>query len=96
VRRASKVDSVQPEIVKQLRSCGVSVELLHRVGSACPDIICGWRGVNVILELKSEKTPVTKAQQEWHAKWAGQSAVVRSFTEAMEVICAVGKLQGVA
>jgi hypothetical protein len=50
----------------------------------------------VILELKSEKTPVTKAQQEWHAKWAGQSAIVRSFTEAMDVICAVGKMQGVA
>ena len=96
MRRAANVDANQAEIVEKLRKCGVSVQHLHSVGSGCPDLLVGWRGVNILLEIKSDKTPTKKCQTEWHLKWAGQSAVVRSFQEAMDVICAVGKVQGVA
>lgn len=86
VRRAANVDLVQAEIVSQLRSCGVSVQHLHGVGSGCPDLLVGWRGQNFLLELKTDKSKARKCQEAWHAKWAGQVAVARTFTEAMTVI----------
>jgi len=46
-RYAKKVDANQPEIVKQLRQLGVSVELDH------DDILCGWQGASYWFEIKS-------------------------------------------
>jgi hypothetical protein len=86
MRRVSNVDLTQNDIVQKLRKCGVSVQHLHSVGAGCPDVLAGWRNVNVLLEIKGDKTPVNKCQQDWHAKWGGQVAVVRSFDEAMEAV----------
>ena len=45
-RYAKKIDANQPEIVKQLRKLGISVELDH------DDIICGWEGKTYWFEIK--------------------------------------------
>lgn len=95
MRRAAKVDLTQSEIVKTLRDCGASVQLLHAVGHGCPDAAVGFRGHNVFLEIKTGERPcdrkLTKDEADWHSKWAGQVAVVSTPDEALNaVILAAG------
>src|SRR5438045_9322348 len=76
VRRAANIDSNQTDIVKQLRKCGVTVQCLHALGQGVPDLLCGWRGVNILLEIKDEDKPASKPRltqfvSEWHGKWDG-------------------------
>ncbi len=90
-RRASKVDDNQREIVQALRKAGASVQFLHDVGMGCPDILVGYRGVNHLMEIKDgDKSPsrrrLTPFQDEWHAAWSGQVAIVSSVDEALAVI----------
>lgn len=91
MRVAAKIDVNQTELVRQLRTCGVQVQILSAVGKGCPDLLCGYRGKNVLLEIKDgEKAPSKQAltvdQREWHAKWPGQVSVVSDFSEAMDAI----------
>ena len=91
MRRAAKVDANQAEIVADLRACGVSVQPLHAVGKGVPDLLCGWRGRNVLIEIKDgNKVPsaqkLTPDQADWHDTWRGQVAVANSIEQALEII----------
>lgn len=91
MRRAAKTDANQQEIIDALRKIGASVQPLHKVGQGCPDLLCGWRGMNTILEVKDGKKPpsarkLTADQVEWHANWRGQVAVVETVEQAIEAI----------
>lgn len=91
VRRAAKVDQNQPEIVTALRAVGATVTPLHAVGSGCPDLLCGYAGKNVLIEIKDGAKPpsarrLTKDQKRWHATWAGQVVVVKSIDEALTAL----------
>lgn len=82
-----KVDTNQTEIVKELRRLGMEVEHLHMVGKGCPDIIVGWKGKNVLLEIKKdEKAKLTPDQVLWHHSWKGQVAVVSNVIDAIKVV----------
>lgn len=92
--RAAKVDANQAQIVSALRAAGCSVQPLHRVGSGCPDLLVGFRGVNHCLEIKDGRRPpsereLTPDQIEWHMMWKGHALVVCGVDEAL---CAVGAL----
>lgn len=100
VRRGHKgrVDANQEEVVKKLRQCGVTVQILSTVGQGCPDLLCGYRDVNVLLELKDENQPdrfqkLTLQEKAWAMKWNGQWKRVTNFTSAMDEIirCARAK-----
>lgn len=76
MRRASKVDANQPEIVAALRKAGATVQHLHAVGQGCPDILVGWRGLTVLMELKDGSKPasarkLTPDQVRWRKEWNG-------------------------
>lgn len=91
MRRAAKVDTNQPEIVAALRKAGVTVQALHSVGSGCPDLVCGRAGVTYLLEVKDGSLPpsarkLTPDQQDWHATWRGQVAVVKNIDEALAAV----------
>lgn len=91
MNRAKKVDANQPEIVAGLRQLGASVQILSAVGDGCPDILVGWHGKNVLLEIKDEeqmpsKRKLTPDQEHWHMTWRGQVAVVKSLAEALTVL----------
>lgn len=88
MRRAAKTDSNQVEIVKAFRKIGASVQILSAVGKGCPDVLVGFRGVNVLVEIKDgEKAPSAQAltadQRKWHAAWNGQVCVANSIEEAV-------------
>ena len=91
MRRRAKIDANQSDIVAVLRQMGVSVQSLAAVGSGCPDLLCGWRGRNYLLEVKDGSKPpsertLTRDQVEWHSTWPGQVAVVYSVSDAIDVV----------
>lgn len=86
-----RVDANQSAIVGALRDVGASVQHLHEVGSGCPDLLVGFRGINVLLECKDgKKAPsaqaLTRHERGWHLHWNGQVAVVRSVDDALKAI----------
>ena len=91
MRRAAKVDQNQPEIVAALRKIGATVQPLHGVGAGCPDILVGYRGRNLLVEIKDGSKPpsarkLTPDQVEWHINWRGQVAVADSIGAAIAII----------
>jgi hypothetical protein len=93
VRRAGRIDSNQPAVVAYLRGLGMSVCILSPMGKGIPDLLIGWRGLNVLLELKDGSKPpsaqaLTGDERDWHAKWAGQLATVNCAEDAARVVIA--------
>jgi hypothetical protein len=95
MRRASRVDVNQSDIVAALRAVGATVQPLHAVGQGCPDLLVGYKG-NWLLEVKDGSKPpsarkLTEAQIAWHRDWRGQVAVVEDVRSAL---AAIGALRG--
>ena len=91
MRRRGKVDANQADIVRALRAIGADVQLLSDVGGGVPDLLLGYRGVNILLEVKDGRKPpserqLTPDQVIWHRDWRGQKAVVESVGEALEAV----------
>ena len=82
-RYAAKIDRNQVEIVETLRRAGASVQPLHTVGDGVPDLLIGYRGVNLLLEVKGPRGTLTPDQVEWHGAWRGHVVVVRTIDEAL-------------
>jgi hypothetical protein len=91
-RRAARVDANQKALVTSLRGLpGVSVQSLAMVGSGCPDLVVGYRGQNVLIELKDPKKPpsgrlLTSDQKAWHRDWRGQISIATTLDEVLDVI----------
>ena len=60
MRYARKVDANQAGIVEALRGIPeCSVLILSSVGDGCPDLLVGYHGANLLVELKNpERYPV--------------------------------------
>ena len=92
MRRAAKIDKNQPAIVDALRKCGAFVQSLAAVGNGCPDLLIGYRGRTILVEVKDgSKVPsareLTEDQNWWHARWAGGSlAVVNDIEGALRIL----------
>ncbi|PJN96415.1 hypothetical protein CNY89_02650 [Amaricoccus sp. HAR-UPW-R2A-40] len=91
MRRAAKVDANQAAIVNALRRAGASVQPLHAVGAGCPDLLVGYRGQNLMVEVKDGGKPpsarkLTPDQADWHDAWRGQVIVVKDVDQALAAI----------
>ena len=89
--RAAKTDANQAAIVAALRAAGATVESLHRVGGGVPDLLVGYMGRNLLLEVKDGSKPpsartLTPDQVRWHAAWKCDVYVVESVAEALAVL----------
>lgn len=95
MRRAARVDDNQREIVAALRAAGATVQPLHAVGQGCPDLLVGFRGFNLLVEVKDGKKwasqrVLTDRQKEWHGGWKGTVAVVEDAPAALAVLGLIG------
>jgi len=81
-----RVDANQPEIVAALRQIGATVQHLHEVGAGCPDILVGFRGHNLLMEIKTRKGKLNQRERCWHDDWRGQVATVHSIDDALHII----------
>ena len=101
MRRAAKVDANQREVVAALRGAGASVQLLHAAGEGCPDLLVGYKGLNMLLEVKDGSKPpsaqkLTPQQEIWHRDWRGHRVVVNSPEAALAaigVIATIGSIE---
>jgi Holliday junction resolvase len=71
--RAKKVDLNQAEIVQAFRKHGCTVFDTHDIGKGFPDIECGYRGRNHLVEIKSsKKATMTKQELRFAMDWKGE------------------------
>lgn len=102
MRRASKTDANQAEIVNALWAAGCSVQSLASIGVGCPDLLCGHADRTILLEVKSDadwrtaaaargrEIPTAAAQARWKASWRGGPVVtVRTVEEALRAVGAL-------
>ncbi len=90
MRRASKVDGNQPEIVRELRRIGAYVECLHTVGGGFPDLYVEYKGFRTLMEVKMPGEKLNDVQQAWHlahlTKTGRRVPVVHGVDEALAAI----------
>lgn len=91
MRRAARIDGNQTKIIQALRNAGASVQPLHTVGEGCPDLLVGWDGRNMLIEVKDGRRcasarKLTARQLEWHEKWGGAVVVVTSENDALALL----------
>lgn len=70
-----KVDANQAKIVHELKALGLTVCDLSAVGQGVPDLIVGFQGVNLLVEVKNSRGVLTSSQKEWHERWKGKVVV---------------------
>lgn len=96
MRRAARVDSNHPEIVKALRGLpGAAVLSLASLGDDKPDLLVWFRGYH-LLEVKNPARGRRRAEQhdDWHDAWPGPVHTVWSVEEALAAIGAAGAAGG--
>ena len=87
VRRDSRVDANQAEIVDALRAVGATVHLIRTVRKGCPDLLVGFRRETYLMETKTEEGKLNDGQVEWHSNWEGRPVyVVRTIEHAWHII----------
>jgi hypothetical protein len=81
--RVHRKDKNQNEIVYVLDKLGLSVYDLSQVGGGMADIIVAYNGINFLFEIKTEKGRLNATQKEFHSKWQGSIAVIKSPYDAI-------------
>lgn len=84
VRHNAKRDSNEPAIVEYLRKSGCKVDRIS--GTGVPDLLVGFHGHNILMEVKMPGKKLRPAQEGWHAEWTGQKVIVESIDDAARVI----------
>jgi hypothetical protein len=89
---ACKVDANHKEIVDALKTIGASIIDASRLGKGMPDLIVGFRGQTVLMEVKNPKTQygrkgLNENQRKWAESWAGGPlAIVDGPDAALRVL----------
>ncbi len=92
MRRAAKVDANQEQVVDALRAAGATVQTLAAVGKGVPDLLVGYQGKTLLLEVKDGRKPpserkLTEEQLKWHGAWrGGPLAVVDGPESALRML----------
>jgi hypothetical protein len=68
---AKRVDENQNLIKHTFIALGASVLNLSRVGQGCPDLLIGYKGKSVLVEVKSAKGTFTEPQIKFMQNWRG-------------------------
>lgn len=94
MRRAARVDTNHAEVADALRAIGCTVESLAAKGQGVPDLLIGYRGRTILLEVKDGRRPpserrLTEDQIKWHGAWrGGPLAVVCDVESAIRAVMA--------
>lgn len=90
MRKHGRTDTNQAQIVRDLRKCGRSVQVLSGQGQGCPDLLVANHGVNFLLEVKDPTKPksdqkLTDDEKEWHDAWQGTVHIVWTSEQAIAI-----------
>lgn len=86
ISRANRTDANQSTIADDLRTMGMSVQILSNVGDGCPDLLVGYGGRNYLIEVKTENGQLTHDQREFFDEWRGQCDVAKRAEDVLKVI----------
>lgn len=78
--RAAKIDTTHAAVREALRNCGALVFDTSSVGRGFPDLVVQWRGQVTLIEVKTPKGKLTKAQVLFGLTWP--VTVLRSEADA--------------
>jgi Holliday junction resolvase len=68
----ARIDTNHKEIVKALREAGATVVSLAAMKHGCPDLLVGYAGETVLMEIKRDaKAKFTPDQLDFLGKWKG-------------------------
>jgi hypothetical protein len=91
MRRANRIDDNQNDIVTALRKAGATVRVISQ-GDGIPDLLVGFRGETILLEVKDGNKPpsartLTPAEKKFFDEWeGGLCMVVKSVEDALELL----------
>lgn len=80
-----RVDSNQKEIVSALRKCGASVMITSQVPNFV-DLVIGYRGKNILAEVKTKKGKLSVTQKKFISTWQGEVVILRSIDDVINLI----------
>jgi hypothetical protein len=92
MRRAAKIDANQTQVVLALQAAGATVQSLAAVGQGVPDLLVGFQGKTLLMEVKDGQKPpsarrLTEDQLKWHGVWrGGPLAVVDGVDAALRAL----------
>lgn len=92
MRGRAKKDKNHPEIVEALKGHGASVIDTSGLAHGMPDLILGYCGKTMLMEIKNTATyygrkGLSKTQLEWKSKWVGGPyAVVTDIESAIRAL----------
>lgn len=78
-RYAKKRDTSERPIIDALKQMGMDVVQIDRP----VDLLIGWRGINLLAEVKTDKKPLNDEQARFVETWRGQVVVLRNPTDAV-------------
>ena len=90
--RAARIDANHEQVVSALRAAGASVQSLAGVGKGVPDLLVGFQGKTLLIEIKDgRKTPserrLSDDQVRWHGAWrGGPLAIVDGVDAALRML----------
>jgi len=68
----ARIDTNHKEIVKALRDAGATVVSLASMKHGCPDLMVGYAGETLLMEIKKDsKAKFTSDQIDFMGKWKG-------------------------
>jgi Holliday junction resolvase len=68
----ARIDTNHKEIVKALREAGATVVSLAAMKHGCPDLLVGYNGETILMEIKRDsKAKFTSDQLDFMGKWKG-------------------------
>jgi Holliday junction resolvase len=99
IRRAAKVDRNQPEIVSFFRKAGCSVAVTSSAHDGFPDLVVGFGGLTVLVEVKYGELPqsrqqLTPKQVDFFNEFKGAKTVVSTLQEAQRVVSVLKEASG--
>lgn len=90
-RYSAKRDANEPEIIDALEAIGCSVDRTPG-GEGRPDLIVGFRGSDVRIEIKMPGEKLNVIQRRYHSEWKGAPIhVAYSIAEAIAIVTTVAK-----
>lgn len=91
MRRAARVDGNHREVVDEFRRLGCSVLDMSRLGEGAPDLLIGYGGISLLVEVKDGSKPPSKRvlttdQVQWWLDWKENPRVVRNHEQVAETV----------
>jgi len=86
LRRAARIDLVQPEIVAAFRAAGCDVLHTHTLGRGAPDIFVAFGGIWLACEIKGDKGKLTSSQESLYNSLKTRPRIVRNVEEVKATV----------